>query len=432
MFIDKARIFVKAGNGGNGAVSFRREKYVPAGGPDGGDGGRGASVIFEVDNDLRTLMDFKYQRKYVATPGGDGSKKRQAGKNGEDLVLKVPAGTIIRDEASGKIIADLKHEGDRAVVARGGRGGKGNQHFANAVRQAPNFAKSGTDGEERWVILELKMIADVGLLLADVGLVGFPNVGKSTLLSTVTAAKPKIANYHFTTLTPNLGVVQTKFGDSFVLADIPGLIEGAAEGIGLGHDFLRHVERTKVLIHIVDISGLEGRNALEDFDAINGELKLYNEKLSTRPQVVVANKIDILEDESVYEEFKTTLEERGYKVFKMSAATREGIDDVIAYVSQILKDAEEIELVSEEELYVPELDDEQEEGLQVEIEDGVYVVTGKSLRRIMYSVNFEDMESIQFFQKTMESQGVFDKLREMGIEDGDTVKIYDIEFEFYN
>ena len=425
MFIDKARIFVKAGNGGNGAVSFRREKYVPAGGPDGGDGGRGASVIFEVDNDLRTLMDFKYQRKYVATPGGDGSKKRQAGKNGEDLVLKVPAGTIIRDEASGKIIADLKHEGDRAVVARGGRGGKGNQHFANAVRQAPNFAKSGTDGEERWVILELKMIADVGLL-------GFPNVGKSTFLSVVTAAKPKIANYHFTTLTPNLGVVQTKFGDSFVLADIPGLIEGAAEGIGLGHDFLRHVERTKVLIHIVDISGLEGRNALEDFDAINGELKLYNEKLSTRPQVVVANKIDILEDESVYEEFKTTLEERGYKVFKMSAATREGVDDVIAYVSQVLKDAEEIELVSEDELYVPELDDAEEEGLQIEIEDGVYVVTGKSLRRIMYSVNFEDMESIQFFQKTMESQGVFDRLREMGIEDGDTVKIYDIEFEFYD
>ena len=425
MFIDKAKIFVKAGNGGNGAVSFRREKYVPAGGPDGGDGGKGASVIFEVDNDLRTLMDFKYQRKYVATPGGDGSKKRQAGKNGEDLVLKVPAGTIIRDEATGKIIADLKEVGERAVVARGGRGGKGNQHFANAVRQAPNFAKSGTDGEERWVILELKMIADVGLL-------GFPNVGKSTFLSVVTAAKPKIANYHFTTLTPNLGVVKTKYGDSFVLADIPGLIEGAAEGVGLGHDFLRHVERTKVLIHIVDIYGLEGRNALEDFDAINDELKLYNEKLSTRPQVVVANKIDILEDESVYEEFKTTLEDRGYKVFKMSAATREGIDDVIAYVSQVLKDAEEIELVSEEELYVPELDAIEEEGLQVEIEDGVYVVTGKALRRIMYSVNFEDMESIQFFQKAMESQGVFDKLREMGIEDGDTVKIYEIEFEFYD
>ena len=269
-------------------------------------------------------------------------------------------------------------------------------------------------------------------MIADVGLLGFPNVGKSTFLSVVTAAKPKIANYHFTTLTPNLGVVKTKYGDSFVLADIPGLIEGAAEGVGLGHDFLRHVERTKVLIHIVDISGLEGRNALEDFDAINDELKLYNEKLSTRPQVVVANKIDILEDESVYEEFKTTLEDRGYKVFKMSAATREGIDDVIAYVSQVLKDAEEIELVSEEELYVPELDAIEEEGLQVEIEDGVYVVTGKALRRIMYSVNFDDMESLQYFQKAMESQGVFDRLREMGIEDGDTVRIYEIEFEFYN
>lgn len=425
MFIDKARIFVKSGNGGNGAVSFRREKYVPAGGPDGGDGGNGASVIFEVDLGLRTLMDFKYQRKYVAEHGEDGSKKRKAGRNGEDLILKVPPGTIIRDEATGLVIADLKEEGDRAVVAKGGRGGKGNQHFANAVRQAPAFARSGSDGVEKWVVLELKMIADVGLL-------GFPNVGKSTFLSVVTKAKPKIANYHFTTLTPNLGVVQTKFGESFVLADIPGLIEGAAEGVGLGHDFLRHVERTKVLIHIVDISGLEGRNALEDFDAINDELKLYNEKLSTRPQVVVANKIDILEDESVYEEFKTTLEDRGYKVFKMSAATREGIDDVIAYVSQVLKDAEEIELVSEEELYVPELDAIEEEGLQVEIEDGVYVVTGKALRRIMYSVNFEDMESIQFFQKAMESQGVFDKLREMGIEDGDTVKIYEIEFEFYD
>lgn len=425
MFIDKARIFVKSGNGGNGAVSFRREKYVPAGGPDGGDGGNGASVIFEVDLGLRTLMDFKYQRKYVAEHGEDGSKKRKAGRNGEDLILKVPPGTIIRDEATGLVIADLKEEGDRAIVARGGRGGKGNQHFANAVRQAPAFARSGSDGVEKWVVLELKMIADVGLL-------GFPNVGKSTFLSVVTKAKPKIANYHFTTLTPNLGVVQTKFGESFVLADIPGLIEGAAEGIGLGHDFLRHVERTKVLIHIVDISGLEGRDALDDFDKINGELKLYNEKLSTRPQVVVANKIDILEDESVFEEFKNELEGRGYKVFKMSAATRQGVDDVIAYVSELLQNAEEIELVSEEEMFRPELDEVQDEGLQIEIEDGVYVVSGKSLRRIMYSVNFEDMESIQYFQKAMESQGVFDRLREMGIEDGDTVRIYEIEFEFYN
>ena len=425
MFIDKARIFVKSGNGGNGAVSFRREKYVPAGGPDGGDGGNGASVIFEVDLGLRTLMDFKYQRKYVAEHGEDGSKKRKAGRNGEDLILKVPPGTIIRDEATGLVIADLKEEGDRAVVAKGGRGGKGNQHFANAVRQAPAFARSGSDGVEKWVVLELKMIADVGLL-------GFPNVGKSTFLSVVTKAKPKIANYHFTTLTPNLGVVQTKFGDSFVLADIPGLIEGAAEGVGLGHDFLRHVERTKVLIHIVDISGLEGRDALEDFDKINDELKLYNEKLATRPQVVVANKMDILEDESIFEEFKNELEDRGYKVFKMSAATRQGVDDVIAYVSELLKEAEEIELVSEEEMFRPELDEQQDEGLQIDIEDGVYVVTGKSLRRIMYSVNFDDMESLQYFQKAMESQGVFDRLREIGIEDGDTVRIYEIEFEFYN
>ena len=425
MFIDKARIFVKSGNGGNGAVSFRREKYVPAGGPDGGDGGNGASVIFEVDLGLRTLMDFKYQRKYVAEHGEDGSKKRKAGRNGEDLILKVPPGTIIRDEATGLVIADLKEEGDRAVVAKGGRGGKGNQHFANAVRQAPAFARSGSDGVEKWVVLELKMIADVGLL-------GFPNVGKSTFLSVVTKAKPKIANYHFTTLTPNLGVVQTKFGDSFVLADIPGLVEGAAEGVGLGHDFLRHVERTKVLIHIVDISGLEGRDALEDFDKINDELKLYNEKLATRPQVVVANKMDILEDESIFEEFKNELEDRGYKVFKMSAATRQGVDDVIAYVSELLKEAEEIELVSEEEMFRPELDEQQDEGLQIDIEDGVYVVTGKSLRRIMYSVNFDDMESLQYFQKAMESQGVFDRLREMGIEDGDTVRIYEIEFEFYN
>ena len=425
MFIDKARIFVKAGNGGNGAVAFRKEKYVPAGGPDGGDGGHGASVIFEVDLGLRTLMDFKYQRKYLAQAGGDGTKGKRAGKNGEDLVLKVPAGTIIRDEATGLVLADLKNEGDKAIVATGGRGGKGNQHFANAVRQAPAFAKSGTDGEERWVTLELKMIADVGLL-------GFPNVGKSTFLSVVTKAKPKIANYHFTTLTPNLGVVQTKFGESFVLADIPGLIEGAAEGIGLGHDFLRHVERTKVLIHIVDISGIEGRNALEDFDKINEELKIYNEKLSTRPQVVVANKCDILEDEGIYEDFKNELESRGYKVFKMSAATRQGIDDVIAYVSQLLQEAEEIELVTEEEMYKPELDDTSEEGLTIEIEDGVYVVKGKALRRIMYSVNFDDMESLQFFQKSMENQGVFDQLRDMGIEDGDTVRIYELEFEFYN
>lgn len=426
MFIDKARIFVKAGNGGNGAVSFRREKYVPAGGPDGGDGGRGANIIMVADTGLRTLMDFKYKKKYSAQHGEDGSKKKRAGKNGEDLILSVPEGTVIRDEKTGLIIADLKKAGDKAVVARGGYGGKGNQHFANAVRQAPAFAKSGTDGQERWITLELKMIADVGLL-------GFPNVGKSTFLSVVTSAKPKIANYHFTTLTPNLGVVQTRHGESFVIADIPGIIEGAADGVGLGHDFLRHVERTKVLVHIVDISGIEGRDPIDDFEKINEELRLYNEKLASRPQIVVANKSDLLFDETIYENFKKTMEEKGYEAFKMSAVTRDGVDQVIDRVSQLLNDVEDVELVSQEEMYRPELDVDDEGGLKVEIdEDGIYVVTGKELRRIMYSVNFDDMESLQFFQAQMESKGVFDMLRQAGIEDGDTVKIYELEFEFYN
>lgn len=426
MFIDKARIFVKAGNGGNGAVSFRREKYVPAGGPDGGDGGRGANIIMVADTGLRTLMDFKYKKKYSAQHGEDGSKKKRAGKNGEDLILSVPEGTVIRDEKTGLIIADLKKAGDKAVVARGGYGGKGNQHFANAVRQAPAFAKSGTDGQERWITLELKMIADVGLL-------GFPNVGKSTFLSVVTSAKPKIANYHFTTLTPNLGVVQTRHGESFVIADIPGIIEGAADGVGLGHDFLRHVERTKVLVHIVDISGIEGRDPIDDFEKINEELRLYNEKLASRPQLVVANKSDLLFDETIYENFKKTMEEKGYEVFKMSAVTRDGVDQVIDRVSQLLNEVEDVELVSQEEMYRPELDVDDEGGLKVEIdEDGIYVVTGKELRRIMYSVNFDYMESLQFFQAQMESKGVFDMLRQAGIEDGDTVKIYELEFEFYN
>ncbi|MDY2794410.1 MAG: GTPase ObgE [Peptostreptococcus porci] len=426
MFVDKAKIFVKAGNGGNGSVSFRREKYVPAGGPDGGDGGRGGSIIIEADGALRTLMDFKYKTKYSAPSGEDGSKKRRAGKNGEDLLLKVPEGTIIRDEKTGLVIADLKISGDRIVVAKGGFGGKGNQHFANAVRQAPAFAKSGTDGQERWIVLELKMIADVGLL-------GFPNVGKSTFLSIVTSAKPKIANYHFTTITPNLGVVKTRHGESFVMADIPGIIEGAADGVGLGHDFLRHVERTKVLIHIVDISGIEGRDPIEDFEKINSELKLYNEKLATRSQIVVANKSDLLFDDSIYADFKKKLEEKGYEVFKMSAATREGVDEVIDRVVQVLAESSEIELVSEDEIYRPEDDVNEDEGLFIEIdENGVYVVKGKELRRIMYSVNFDDVESLQYFQNQMESRGVFDKLRDMGIEDGDSVKIYELEFEFYN
>ena len=426
MFIDKAKIFVKAGNGGNGAVSFRREKYVPAGGPDGGDGGRGASVIFEVDNDLRTLMDFKYQRKYVATPGGDGSKKRQAGKNGEDLVLKVPAGTVIRDEATGKIIADLKEEGERAVVARGGRGGKGNQHFANAVRQAPNFAKSGTDGEERWVILELKMIADVGLL-------GFPNVGKSTFLSVVTAAKPKIANYHFTTLKPNLGVVKAEGINSFVMADIPGIIEGAAEGVGLGLDFLRHIERTRLLIHVVDISGVEGRDAFEDFVTINEELKKYSVKLWDRPQIIVANKADMLYDELVFEDFKKKVNELGFdKVFKMSAATKSGVEEVIKEAGRMLTEIPVMDLeIPEEERYVEQ---EKRFTYEINVEEGeeynTYVVTGSFVDRLLASVNIHDADSLRYFHKVLNNKGVLQQIRDMGVQDGDMVRLNDFEFEY--
>ena len=423
MFIDKAKIFVKAGNGGNGAVSFRREKYVPAGGPDGGDGGRGASVIFEVDNDLRTLMDFKYQRKYVATPGGDGSKKRQAGKNGEDLVLKVPAGTIIRDEATGKIIADLKEEGERAVVARGGRGGKGNQHFANAVRQAPNFAKSGTDGEERWVILELKMIADVGLL-------GFPNVGKSTFLSVVTAAKPKIANYHFTTLTPNLGVVKTKYGDSFVLADIPGLIEGAAEGVGLGHDFLRHVERTTLLLHFLDVSGQEGRDPVKDFYAINEELKKYSEKLSSRKQIIVATKLDAMQDDSILKEVEKLAKKEKLELYKISSVTKEGVQELIDYVDKMLKTLPKEELVEIEDRKIYTLEDKKDEW-EIKEQDGIFYVTGRAVQRLMGRVNIEDNESMYYLQKCLKNMGIEAKLKEMGVCEGDTVILDDWELEWY-
>ncbi len=425
MFVDEVKIKIIAGNGGDGCTAFRREKFVPNGGPDGGNGGRGSNIIFKVDKGLRTLLDLKYQKEIKGKRGEHGSGKNRFGKNAEDVIIKVPEGTTVTDLNTGMVIADLIKGDDEAVIAYGGRGGRGNKAFATPSNPAPDISEHGEPGEERIVKVELKMLADVGL-------VGLPSVGKSTILSQVSRANPKIAAYHFTTLSPNLGVVKTKDNKVFVMADLPGLIEGAAEGVGLGHDFLRHVERTKVLIHIVDISGLEGRDALDDFDKINGELKLYNEKLATRPQVVVANKMDILEDESIFEEFKNELEGRGYKVFKMSAATRQGVDDVIAYVSELLREAEEIELVSEEEMFRPELDEVQDEGLQIDIEDGVYVVTGKSLRRIMYSVNFDDMESLQYFQKAMESQGVFDRLREMGIEDGDTVRIYEIEFEFYN
>lgn len=425
MFVDKAKLYIKAGNGGNGAVAFRREIYVPAGGPAGGDGGKGGNVIIIADSNLRTLMDYRYKSKYVAEPGEDGKGSNMFGKHGEDLYLRVPVGTIIKDEETGLVMADLKNDGDEFIAAKGGYGGKGNTHFKTSVRQAPGFAKAGKDGEEKNIILELRLIADVGLI-------GFPNVGKSTFLSIISKAKPKIANYHFTTLTPNLGVTKLKNGDSFVVADIPGIIEGANEGIGLGHDFLRHIERTKVLVHIVDISGIEGRDPLDDFEKINTELKKYNEKLSSRPQIVVANKMDILDDIDIYNNFKSELENRGYKVYSMSAATLSGVDEILNTISQMLKDAEEVDLFNEEDIYdETKVISQNIDEIKVYKENDIFIVEGNRLEKLLYSVDFEDMESIRYFQSIMEKTGVFDKLRSIGVQDGDTVRIYDLEFEYY-
>lgn len=426
MFIDKAHITVKAGNGGNGAVAFRREIYVPAGGPNGGDGGNGGNIVFIVDTNMRTLMDFKYKRKYSAEPGGNGKGSNMTGKNGDDLVIRVPQGTVIRDKESNLVLADLSKPDSAAVIAKGGKGGKGNAFFKNSTRQAPAFAKAGREGEERELVLELKMIADVGLI-------GFPNVGKSTFLSIVTKANPKIANYHFTTLSPNLGVVDNKYGENYVIADIPGLIEGASDGVGLGHDFLRHIERTKLLVHIVDISGIEGREPLDDFEKINKELRLFNEKLSSRPQIVIANKTDLLSDDTIFDEFKKEVENLGYPVYAMSTATKKGVDEVLLEISKMLEEAEEIDLFSEEEFYAPSdeisnLDDE----IKIYEQDGIYYVEGTPIEKLLYSVHFEDMESIRFFQRALENYRVFDRLRQMGINDGDTVKIYELEFDFFD
>ena len=427
MFIDKAKIFVKSGDGGNGCVSFRREKYVPLGGPDGGDGGKGGSVIFEVDPGLTTLLDFKYKKKFVAEAGGKGEGSKCYGKDGDDLHIKVPMGTIIRDFETNKIIADLSHKDYTFVIARGGKGGKGNCKFCTPTRQAPHFAEPGMPGEERWITLELK-------LLADVGLVGFPNVGKSTFLSTVTAAKPKIANYHFTTLKPNLGVVKAEGINAFVMADIPGIIEGAAEGVGLGLDFLRHIERTRLLIHVVDISGIEGRDPFEDFLKINEELKKYSVKLWDRPQIVVANKADMLYDEEVYEDFKKKVNELGFdKVYKMSAATKSGVEAIIKEAGRMLSEIPIKDLeISEDERFIPE---EKRFTYDVSIEDGedgnkVYVVYGSFVDRLLNSVNIHDADSLRYFHKVLRNKGVFDNLREMGIEDGDIVRLNDFEFEY--
>lgn len=422
MFIDIAEIYVKAGDGGNGAVSFRREKYIPAGGPDGGDGGDGGNVIFTASEHLRTLADFRYHKHYKAERGQDGGSKKCTGRRGSDLVVKVPCGTIIRDKDTGLIIADLVEDGQTEIIAKGGIGGKGNVHFATATRQAPNFAKNGTAGEERWITLELK-------LLADVGLIGFPNVGKSTLLSKVSSARPKIANYHFTTLSPNLGVVSMGEGESFVMADIPGLIEGAHEGVGLGHDFLKHVERTRMLIHVIDVAALEGRNPMDDFHIINSELKKYNEQLAERPQVIAANKIDVA-DENVLKDFTNDMERLNYKVFPISAATGYGIRDLINYVYQ------QVKTLPEPTVYQPEVPEvvyraEEEEPFTIVIENDVFVVDGPWIRELLRGINFADRESMQYFQRAIRRKGVIQALEDKGIKEGDAVLIGDdMEFDY--
>ncbi|KEH93836.1 GTPase ObgE [Clostridium massiliodielmoense] len=422
MFIDTAKILVKSGNGGNGCISFRREKYVAMGGPNGGDGGNGGSVILVADRNLTTLLDFTYRRKYVADNGEDGGNSKCFGKKGEDLYIKVPIGTVVKDVETGKTMVDLAKEGDSYIVARGGKGGKGNYHFATPTRQAPNFAEPGMPGEDRMINLEIK-------LLADVGLIGFPNVGKSTLLSMVSKAKPKIANYHFTTLKPNLGVVKIEGANAFVMADIPGIIEGASEGVGLGLDFLRHIERTRLLVHVVDISGVEGRDSVEDFKKINEELKNYSVKLWDRPQIVVANKSDMLYDEEVFETFKNEVNKMGFdKVFKISAATREGVDDLLKEVTRQLSVIPVTEMeIAEEERFIPE---EKKFTYEIRVEDGVYVIEGSFVDRLLKSVNVNDPDSLRYFHKVLKNKGILDELKEMGIQDEDTVRLNDFEFDF--
>lgn len=421
MFIDTSKIFIQAGKGGDGAVTFHREKYVAAGGPDGGDGGNGGNIVAIACKDISTLLDFRYKKKYVAEAGGNGRDSRRSGKNGEDLYIKVPCGTIIRDTESGKVICDLKEDGEKFVIAKGGNGGWGNSHFATATRQTPKFAKSGLPGDEREITLELKLIADVGLL-------GFPNVGKSTFLSIVSEAKPKIANYHFTTLIPNLGVVRVGEGNSFVMADIPGIIEGAHQGVGLGHAFLRHVERTRILLHFVDVSGCEGRDPIEDVHIINDELVKYSEKLAEKPQVIVANKMDIPSFDDNFEKFKAQMEDEGYTVFAISAATHRGIYEVINYTSRMLA---ELPRDEEDDYDYLDLDEvRNNDTIEITVEDGIYFVEGMYVRKIVGSTNFDDYESLQYFQRVLRKSGIIDMLEEKGIQEGDTVHMYGVEFDY--
>jgi len=423
MFIDMANIRIKAGNGGNGVVAWRREKYEPAGGPFGGDGGNGGSIILKADEGIRTLMDFRYKRSYSGQNGEDGRSKKQFGKAGEDIILKVPVGTLIKDEKTGGVIVDFKEKGQSFVIAKGGRGGRGNAKFATATRQAPNFAESGTKGQEREIVLELKLIADVGLI-------GFPNVGKSTILSTLSAAKPKIANYHFTTLKPNLGVVRVADEKSFVIADIPGLIEGAHEGIGLGHDFLRHIERTRVLVHVLDISGSEDRDPLEDFHKINEELTEYNLKLGDKPQIIAANKMDIPGATEELERVKKELEPMGYKIYPVSAATLEGID-ILKYGIWDLLSNTEIDYDTFDEQFVFVEEDNEDKQIIVVKRNDEYIVEGEFIERLVNSTYFEDVDSVRYFQEMLRKKGVIDELKELGIEENESVFICGNEFEFF-
>jgi len=419
MFVDKAKILVKAGDGGDGAVAFHREKYVASGGPDGGDGGKGGDVIFVADSNLSTLADFRYKRKFEAKKGANGSGGRKYGKAAEDLIVKVPIGTLVKDAATGRVMADLSGK-EPVVIAKGGKGGWGNTHFATPTRQAPRFAKPGLPGEEFEVTLELK-------LLADVGLVGFPNVGKSTLISVVSQAKPQIANYHFTTLTPTLGVVSMGDGVSFVMADIPGLIEGAADGTGLGHQFLRHVERCRLLIHIVDVSGSEGRDPKEDFEIINSELRKFNPELAERPMLVAGNKCDLATDEQIAD-FKEWVESKGYMFFPIMAAIRYEVDPLLNKIIEELSKLPPIKVYEPEPL--PVEDEEAYGDVTIRNCDGVFMVEGKWLLRVLRTVNFDDYEGVSYFERVLTKSGVIDKLREAGCTEGDTVSIYDLEFDF--
>ncbi len=421
MFVDIAKIKIKAGDGGNGAVAFRREKYVAAGGPDGGDGGRGGNIVFKVNDNLSTLADFRYKRKYRASDGDSGQGGHRNGKRGDDLIIQVPRGTVIREVQSGKVMADMSDD-DEFVAAKGGRGGWGNYHFATPTRQTPRFSKPGIPGEEWEVSLELKLLADVGLL-------GFPNVGKSTLISVVSQAKPIIADYHFTTLTPVLGVVSMGEGNSFVMADIPGLIEGASDGIGLGHEFLRHVERCRLLVHIIDAAGSEGRDPIDDFNKINAELVKFNPDMADLPQIVVGNKIDLATDEQL-ETLEKYFTERGYQYFTMCAPIVEGTQEVINAVAAKLATLPPIKRYEKEEIPAEFFEKSNDGKFTITVEDDVYSVEAEWLLKILQRTNLDDYESLQYFQRVLQSSGIIDALIEKGIQEGDTVEIYDLEFDF--